>query len=181
MGSTSQSVPKIRFMKLAKQLPTFVPPDQFAAIYTACQAAKRPYKIPNIEPAVWWRGLNITAYIPVGESVNCCRSSGRMWIPWNRNKRDLWPEFQVIQEAAKLADGSPMPKGGKFGRWYGFHDLRRGFATINAATMSQFEIQGLMQHKSLETTRQYVNMAEQYAEPVKNLYVPPNLKTCGTG
>ena len=52
-------------------------------------------------------------------------------FPWNRNRRDIWPEFHRIQQAAKLADGSPMPEAGKHG-WYGFHDFRRAFATMNA-------------------------------------------------
>ena len=45
---------------------------------------------------------------------------------WSRDRRQLWPEFHRIQNAAKLADGSPTPKGGKNG-FYGFHDIRRGF------------------------------------------------------
>ena len=53
-------------------------------------------------------------------------------FPWNQDRRQLWPEFHRIQESATLADGSPLPKGGKNG-FYGFHDLRRGFATMNAA------------------------------------------------
>ncbi|MBC7821670.1 MAG: hypothetical protein IAG10_32695 [Planctomycetaceae bacterium] len=36
-------------------------------------------------------------------------------FPWNQDRRQLWPEFHRIQEAARLADGSPMPEGGKNG------------------------------------------------------------------
>lgn len=74
-----------------------------------------------------------------------------------------------------------MPKGGKRGDWYGFHDLRRGFATMNAGSMDLFELQGLMQHKTLETTRKYVNMAKRYNETVKNLFVPQNLRISEVG
>ena len=52
---------------------------------------------------------------------------------------------------------------------------------MNAATINLFELHGLMQHKSLETTRQYVNMAKGYDETVKNLFVPPNLTNGKTG
>ena len=45
-------------------------------------------------------------------------------FPWNHNNRTLWSEFARIQAAATLADKSPMPKAGKNGGWYGFHDLR---------------------------------------------------------
>ena len=93
-------------------------------------------------------------------------------FPWNHNSRTLWAEFARIQEAAKLADKSPMPKAGKNGGWYGFHDLRRGFATINAGSMDLFELQALIQHKSLTTTQGYVSMATRLQKPVNNLFVP---------
>ena len=48
-------LPKLRFLKVAKKLPTFVPPDHFAAIYRACDAATLPNGIPNTTAADWWR------------------------------------------------------------------------------------------------------------------------------
>lgn len=72
-------------------------------------------------------------------------------FPWDHDNRTLWSEFARIQEAAKLADGSPMPKGGKNGGWYGFHDLRRGFdelvrvAGLDATQVTRND-QGLRQH-----------------------------------
>ncbi len=99
-------------------------------------------------------------------------SFNRMVFPWDHNNRTLWSEFARIQDAARLADGSPMPKSGKNGGWYGFHDLRRGFATVNAASMDLFELQALMQHKSLTTTQGYVSMAQRLQKPVNNLFIP---------
>ena len=93
-------------------------------------------------------------------------------FPWDTNRRGLWEQFAKIQEATRIADDKPMPKGGKGGRWYGFHDLRRGFATQNAARMDLFELQDLMQHKSLSTTKLYVNMANRLTSAVSGLYVP---------
>ena len=78
-------------------------------------------------------------------------------------------------------DDSPMPKGGKNGGWYGFLDLRRGFATANAASMNLFELQGLMQHKSLETTKGYVSMAGQLNKAVQMLFVPTLPRVGQTG
>jgi len=92
-------------------------------------------------------------------------------FPWNKQYRKLWPIFAEIQGGTTLADGSKLKQCGKNG-WYGFHDFRRAFATLNAQQMDLFELQGLMQHKSLETTRRYVNMATQLNETVKNLFVP---------
>ena len=43
---------------------------------------------------------------------------------------------------------------------YGFHDIRRAFATTNAPQLSAVELQGLMRHKSYQTTQKYIRMAE---------------------
>ena len=58
------------------------------------------------------------------------------------------------------------------GKQFGFHHLRRGFATINVASMNLLELRGLIQHKSLEATRGYVNMAGQLNKAVQKLFVP---------
>ncbi|HEV8066220.1 MAG TPA: tyrosine-type recombinase/integrase [Planctomycetaceae bacterium] len=213
-------VPRIRMLKEFEKLPTFIPPDHFAAIYAACDVAKRPKRIPNVAPADWWRGLLMFGYMTgwrIGQILALkwadvdlkaktalsraednkgkrdCRiplhdvvvehlkrmEGGRLAsgpsprvFGWDANRRALWTDFAKIQEAAKLADGTPLPKEGKAARWYGFHDLRRGFATLNAGEMDLFQLQALMQHKSLATTQLYVNMANRLAGAVKGLYVP---------
>ncbi len=101
-------------------------------------------------------------------------------FPWNHHERTLWAHFDEIQSNAKLDDGTedgcPMPKCGKEG-WYGFHDLRRGFATENwNEDMDLFQLQALMQHKSLETTKGYVSMAGKLKRTVDGLNVPDVLK-----
>jgi len=102
-------------------------------------------------------------------------------FPWNEHSRTLWSEFGRIQAAAVLEDGLPMPKGWKEGRWYGFHDLRRGFATVNAAGMNLIELQSLRQHQSLTTTQGYVNMAERLNTAVHRLFVPQISRIGHTG
>ena len=54
------SVPKIRFVKEPKQLPTYVTPEHFVMIYAASDVAKKPFGFPFL-PADWWRGLIVTA------------------------------------------------------------------------------------------------------------------------
>ena len=54
---------------------------------------------------------------------------------------------------------------------FGLHDCRRGFATQNAAGV-EFQLQKLMQHRDLETTRHYVNTADRLTEAGAGLYVP---------
>lgn len=96
-------------------------------------------------------------------------------FPWDSRRRSLWDEFNVIQGAAvvrnEAGEGKPLPKGGKNG-FYGFHDLRRGFATLNAGKLDLFELQKIMQHRDLSTTRKYVNMATKMKSVTERLYVP---------
>lgn len=80
------------------------------------------------------------------------------------DKTPLYKEFRKIQAEAKVL---PERK-----EWFGFHDLRRGFATANAENLDLFELQQLMQHKSLETTRKYVNMAKRASKVNAKLNVP---------
>jgi integrase len=85
-------------------------------------------------------------------------------FPWSFSRRLIWKQFYRIQEAAGVRDSN--------GDYYGFHDLRRGFATMNAATMDLFTLQRLMQHQSLETTKLYVAMAHRLRPAIEGLYVP---------
>jgi integrase len=64
---------------------------------------------------------------------------------------------------------------------YGFHDLRRGFATVNARSLGAEALQRLMRHKSYTTTQLYVNMANQLNDAVKSLHVPDALKKASGG
>lgn len=208
-------MPRIRYLKPAEKLPTYVTPEHFAAMIEACKVATMPEDVPNVPAVEWWRGLLVMLYmtgwrigqtlairwedvdLDAGTAITLAdHNKGRRdqetplhplivkflrplagsfsptVFPWNRNERTLWAEFERIQRAATLADGSPMPKSGKNGGWYGFHDLRRGFATANAASMNLLELKDLMQHKSLSTTQGYINMANTLNKAVSTLFVP---------
>ncbi len=208
-------VPEFEFARKAEKMPTFVPPEHFAAIYTACDHAKRPKRVPNVKAADWWRALLVTAYMTgwrvgqilalkwadvdldagtalsqaehnkgnrdaflplhplVVEHLRKIQTFGKGAVfAWDTNRRAIWDHFDAIQQKAKLPDGRPLPKAGKGGYWYGFHDLRRGFATLNADKMDLFQLQTLMQHRDLSTTKLYVAMAARLRKPVENLYVP---------
>ena len=86
-------------------------------------------------------------------------------FPWLKNERKLWTVFHKIQEAAGIS-----------GPYYGFHDLGRGFATVNAENMTADALQRLMQHRSYTTTQRYINMAQQVKTAVANLHVPDVLR-----
>ena len=84
----------------------------------------------------------------------------------------MWEEYHKIQDAAgvKRSDGA----------YYGFHDLRRAFATMNAERMRPDALQALMQHKDYQTTQVYIAIAKQLKPAVHDLYVP-DLKAADAG
>ncbi|MEI8375376.1 MAG: tyrosine-type recombinase/integrase [Planctomycetota bacterium] len=85
-------------------------------------------------------------------------------FPWSLARAMLWKQFQRLQKAANV---KPTKK-----EWYGFHDVRRGFATYNADRMTADALQALMGHKDYSTTQRYINMARQLNPTVANLFVP---------
>jgi integrase len=86
------------------------------------------------------------------------------------DRRRLYKDFYAIQDAAGV-----KPEGGK--AHYGFHDLRRAFATMNADRLTPDALQQLMQHRDYQTTQRYINMARQLTPAVQSLYVPTLSKT----
>jgi integrase len=87
-------------------------------------------------------------------------------FPWSHGRRSIFEEFGRIQRAAGIRPMGPKSR-------YGFHDLRRAFATMNADRLTPDALQVLMQHKDYQTTQRYINMARQLNPAVQNLYVPP--------
>ncbi len=100
--------------------------------------------------------------------------------PWSDQKaRDI--EKYGIKKAPWIVDwiepnGKRRSKSFGAGRensgYFGFHDLRRGYATANAEHMDLFELQKLMQHRSLETTQGYVSMAGKLKKAINKAHVP---------
>jgi integrase len=123
----------------------------WAVSRAADNKGKRDQRIP-LHPLVVEHMRRLTSFSP-------------LVFPWNHARRALFDEFHAIQMAAKV-----RPEGPK--RFYGFHDLRRAFATMNAATLMPDALQTLMQHKDYQTTQRYINMARQLNPAVQNLYVP---------
>ena len=73
----------------------------------------------------------------------------------------LRSHFQKIQATAGLSE--PL---------YGFHDIRRASATMNADRVSANELQVLMRHASPSTTQRYINMARMLNRTAEKLDVP---------
>jgi integrase len=204
--------PDFDFLKEAKKLPVYVPPEDFAKLYAACDSARLPRDLP-FPAADWWRALLVTAYmtgwrisallallrddlnLDAGEAITRAEDnkgkrdqkvalhpivvdhlrrlpcSDPCVLPWNYGRKALFVEFGRIQRAAQV---KPALKDR-----YGFHDLRRAFATMNAERLTPDQLQLLMQHKDYKTTQRYIDMARQVNPAVQNLFVPdlPNVQT----
>jgi integrase len=100
-------------------------------------------------------------------------------LPWPHDRRTLYEEFLRIQQAAGI--NLPCRVRGAHEHTphchaYGFHDLRRAFATMNADKLTPDALQALMRHRSYQTTQVYINMARQMDQAVASLHVPDVLK-----
>ena len=94
-------------------------------------------------------------------------------FPHSGPRRPLWDQFARIQDAAGI---KPDRKAR-----YGFHDLRRGFGTMNADRMTPDALQRLMRHQSYSTTQLYINLARQLKPATENLFVPSLPGSARTG
>lgn len=114
-----------------------------------------------------WRDISCQLHPIVLDHLAPLQASFSQYVFFKpSSSKRLYPEFHRLQGIAEI---KPNKK-----EWYGFHDLRRGFASNNAANLDLFELQMLMQHKSLETTKRYVSMAHR-SDTVLKLKVP-NIK-----
>jgi integrase len=96
---------------------------------------------------------------------------------WPGSDRRLWDVFREIQEAAGIhLECHEEHEHSPGCHVYGFHDLRRAFATCNAEMMTADALQKLMRHKDYSTTKRYINMANQLTRAVEHLHVPDVLK-----
>jgi len=96
-------------------------------------------------------------------------------FPFEHDRTCLTNHFHAIQAAAGI--NLPCRLTGSHTctttcHRYGFHDLRRAFATMNAPSMTREALQALMGHASPLTTALYIDFARQMKPVVANLYVP---------
>ncbi len=211
-------LPDFTFEREPKKLPTYVTPEQFTAIYLACDGARYPDNQPY-SAGDWWRGLIVMAYMTgwrISELLALRREDMDLdagyaitrWddnkgkreervklhpvviehlrklvgfdthiFPWDLNETTLYQEHARIQEQAGIK--KPCRAAHKHTRFcyvFGFHDLRRAFATMNADRLSADALQSLMRHESYQTTQRYIAIARQLDSAVDLLHVPPVLQ-----
>jgi integrase len=123
-----------------------------------------------------------TLHPVVVDHLTAIKTFDREVFSWPHDRRTLDLEFHEIQREAGIHlacdeehEHTPCC------HVYGFHDLRRAFATVNAETMGADVLQRLMRHRSYQTTQRYINMAKQVAGAVEQIHVPSVLRSGATG
>ncbi len=99
---------------------------------------------------------------------------------WPYNRRTLDVEFHKIQAAAGIH--LPCPDAERHEctnscHYYGFHALRRAYATLNADSMPAAVLQRKMRHRSFTTTLRYISLADKMKKSAEQVFVPEFLKT----
>ena len=100
-------------------------------------------------------------------------------FPWPHGNRMIYPEFHKIQKAAGIkldCPDSDLHDCNTECWYYGFHDIRRSFATTTGAELSPTELQAMMRHQAFATTQRDINDRERMkALSVDKLKVPTGL------
>ena len=97
---------------------------------------------------------------------------------WPYGPRKLWDQFHAIQRAAGVH--LTCPDAGRHKctascHVYGFHALRRGYATFNAELPAPV-LQRKMRHRSFKTTLGYIQLADKMKKAADVIYVPAFLE-----
>lgn len=93
---------------------------------------------------------------------------------WFDARKQLWLQFHAIQKAAGIkltCSVAGKHKCTDACGYYGFHDLRRGYASVNAPNLTADALQKLMRHKSYTTTQRYIAMASPLEQAVERVTV----------
>lgn len=102
---------------------------------------------------------------------------------WPQSERRLLDQFHAIQQAAGIH--LPCPDEGTHDcdvacHLYGFHAMRRMYATVNAARLPAPVLQHKMRHKSFATTQRYLKMAEMMTASAEDVFVPTVKRRTGS-
>ncbi len=109
------------------------------------------------------------------DHLRLIRGFGAFVFHWPLSERRLWLAFHKIQEAAGVHLICPYADRHECTsccHLYGFHALRRGYATFNVARMSGPLLQKKMRHKSFSTTLRYIQLADKMSEAAEAVFIP---------
>lgn len=105
-----------------------------------------------------------------------------MVFEWPHDYRTLWLEFHDLQRAAGIhlpCRDADRHECTDTCHVYGFHALRRGYATLNADTMPAAVLQRKMRHRSFTTTLRYIGLSDKMKAAAEKVYVPDFLTKAG--
>ena len=95
------------------------------------------------------------------------------------HERTLRVQFHRIQQAAGIHLPCSIARKHECTpacHLYGFHAIRRGYATLNADSMPAAVLQRKMRHQSFQTTTRYIRMADKMKKTSDQVYVPDFLR-----
>jgi len=119
------------------------------------------------------RDERIPLHPTVMDQLRTVRGFSPAAFNWPHDRRTLLAEFHRLQRQAEVS--APCHERHEHNEAclrYGFHDLRRVFATMNAARLTPDALQALMRRRSYLTTQRYINMGRQLDNAVAALHVP---------
>jgi integrase len=103
---------------------------------------------------------------------------------WPSPESALYQAFHRIQMAAGIHLPCSNPEDHECStacHLYGFHALRRAYATLNADKMPAVVLQKKMRHKSFNTTKRYIELADKMKKATEQVYIPEFLKSRKSG
>jgi len=198
-------VPDIEMERELERIPEYASPEDFAALYEACDTMNRPKGLA-CEPSEWWRGLLTFAYMTGWriseilslrrEDVDLEASVAFVEANHTKGKRDARIDLHpvVVAHVRPLVSFEPLVftwphytralwedfkalKEAAGVTFSGaFHRLRFGFATVNRGQYDPKVLQRLMRHKAFSTTLKYINVETEVARTADRLFVPDVLK-----
>ena len=100
-------------------------------------------------------------------------------FPWPHHRTTLWTIFDEIQQQAGI--NLPCPDAHAHEctdacHYYGFHSLRRCYATLNADSMPSPVLQKKMRHASFSTTLRYIALSNKLKKATDAVHVPEFLQ-----
>lgn len=142
----------------------------------ATKTKQKKVHVLQIGPAV----QALLAIRPADEKKDIIRLPGTVpkddrVFPWNHHRRTLDLEWDRIQTAAgiHLLCNDPMPhECTPSCHLYGFHDMRRSFATYNHNRMEFEQMMEQMGHSCRATTEGYIVYAEKASPKKFEVYMP---------